>query len=100
MRIGLDLCVSGRFIAVLPDEVARPHFDEGRLWKLPLDLVPDVSLFAYTRKRLRGESLADVLVAAVRKQVSLAQGPTEKTEPSDGDPEEGEGRPNRDENEE
>ena len=69
MRIGLDLCLSGRFIAVLPDEVARPHAEDARLWKLPLDLIPDVPLFAYTRKRLRGESMADLLVEAVRRQV-------------------------------
>ncbi len=69
MRIGLDFCLKGRFIAVLPNEVARPHAEGDRLWRLPLDLVPDVPLFAYTRKRLRGESMADLLVEAVQRQV-------------------------------
>ncbi|HHI78733.1 MAG TPA: hypothetical protein ENK02_01995 [Planctomycetes bacterium] len=66
----LDLLAVGVHVEEgLPGSYWGSKWGNARLWKLPLDLIPDVPLFAYTRKRLRGESMADLLVEAVRRQV-------------------------------
>ena len=69
MRVGLDVCASGDFLAVLPDAVARSRGDGAALRRLPLDLVPPVQLFAYHRPTLGPDGRAEAIVAAVQSQI-------------------------------
>jgi DNA-binding transcriptional LysR family regulator len=58
----LDVCLSGRFITVLPDIVAAPYLAAGRLRMLADDLVPPIEVFAAARAGEEGGALvADVL---------------------------------------
>ncbi|MCA8968842.1 MAG: LysR family transcriptional regulator [Planctomycetes bacterium] len=67
MRIGLEFCASGHFLAVLPDALARSY---GRdLWRLPVDLDSRVDLFALLRESTGTRGRAEVVVDAVRRKI-------------------------------
>jgi DNA-binding transcriptional LysR family regulator len=69
----LELCLSGRLLAVLPDPVADPHLGRGQLRRLGEATPRSVSaLFAHDR---RAAPAARAIADAVRAQLTL-RGPT------------------------
>lgn len=49
MQLGVQVCASGDFLAILPDAVASSYRGEGALYRLPLDVVAPQPLHALTR---------------------------------------------------
>ncbi len=69
MRVGCEVCRSGKLLAVLPDVIAST-FGQASLRRLPVDLIPPTHLFATHRPPLEFESRADAVVAAVQKHLA------------------------------
>lgn len=67
LSTNLAIALSGRFVVVLPDVVARPHVERGELWLLDAVAVPDVDVFAAVARR---NTLVDELAALLRAKVA------------------------------
>ena len=73
MRIGLEFCASGHFLAVLPDALARADGRAERLWRLPVELGTRVELFALLRDSGGRRGRAEVVVEAVRTSIAKSK---------------------------
>lgn len=62
MQAGIDACMTGSYIAVLPDSVGERH----RLRRLPVDIIPDTTLCMVHRKSLPMKTRSDVVADALR----------------------------------
>jgi DNA-binding transcriptional LysR family regulator len=74
LTTNLDVCLSGRYLTVLPDVTAHPHLSSGKLHRLPFELIDPIEIFAAYRENERPESATRALVAAVIEQLEKAQG--------------------------
>ncbi|MBH24110.1 MAG: hypothetical protein CMH57_06595 [Myxococcales bacterium] len=62
----VDVCRQGELLAVLPENIARASVEEGSLWRLPLDFIEPVSMFAVRRQQLVEDDLAEHTIGVVR----------------------------------
>ncbi|MCA8956927.1 MAG: LysR family transcriptional regulator [Planctomycetes bacterium] len=69
MQLGCEVCAQGSLLATLPDVVAQ-SFHGGILHRLPIDIITPTRLFATLRPSLGAPSRADVVLAAVRREVT------------------------------
>ncbi len=74
LHLVLEVCASGRFLAVLPDLVARAHRGRGNLRRLPLEVAGERDVFAvFRRSSAEGpvlalmDTLRDRFAAAARR---------------------------------
>ncbi len=68
MRVGLELCAKGEFLAVLPDLLV--HSSGGpELRRLPLDIIPKIPIFAYYVRDSAASETPRVLLRAVAEQL-------------------------------
>lgn len=65
----LEACESGDLLAVLPDVVGRAPHHRDRLYRLPLEAVPPVELFALHRTTLGEPGRAEAVTHAVARQL-------------------------------
>jgi DNA-binding transcriptional LysR family regulator len=65
----VDVCLSGRLLAVLPDVVALPHCRSKALKRLALDLIPATRLYAARRPSEAAKGRVEAIVEAVRARV-------------------------------
>ena len=68
MRIGIDACASGEYLAVLPDVLAAQHGNALR--RLPLEITAKIELYAVRREALGPSGRAEAIVEAVRAQIA------------------------------
>ena len=68
LTTNLDVCLSGRFVTVLPDIAAHPHLEEQRLHRIGVDLIDGVDLYA-ARRSEEGEAAIRV-IQAVKQRVA------------------------------
>lgn len=66
----LDVALSGRFVTVLPDVVARPHLEAKRLRRFNFDLVPPIEVFGACREGDQERALHRGVLDAVRAYMS------------------------------
>lgn len=50
LQSNLEVCLSGRFLTVLPDVIASPFVRARRIRRLPLDLVPAIEVYGACRE--------------------------------------------------
>ncbi len=62
----LHVCLSGRFVTVLPDVVAAEHLEAGRLRRLPLDLIAPIPVYSARRRTDGDNTVAAHVIEAVR----------------------------------
>lgn len=67
LDLGLELCASDGYLAVLPDEIVRARDPANRLRRLPLDIFPDTALHAVYRERPEMPRRTEALLAALRQ---------------------------------
>ena len=60
-----ELCLRGRYLAVLPDAVGEPDVQRGRLHRLPLSITPALDVFAVTRPSVGDVGRTEAVVNAV-----------------------------------
>jgi DNA-binding transcriptional LysR family regulator len=72
LSTNLRVSLSGRFVTVLPDVVAAPDFEAGRLWRLEPELVPDTDVYAACREEDAGTSFTAEVISEVGKRIALA----------------------------
>ncbi len=65
----LHVCLSGRYVTVLPDVVAGPYLASGELRRLPFDLVAPITVYAARRRSDGPRTAADTVVEAVRTRL-------------------------------
>ena len=70
MHEGLSACAEGRYLAVLPDAVVAAHKVDLR--RLPLDLVPDTTLYAATNRLPDATSRVEMVLDAIGGEVREA----------------------------
>ncbi len=71
MHLALKVCASGRFLALLPDLVARAYRGEGNLRRLPLEVGSEREVYAVYRKSA-AEGPVVALLLALRERFELA----------------------------
>jgi DNA-binding transcriptional LysR family regulator len=69
LHTNLSVCLSGRFITVLPDVVAREHLATGRLRRFPYDLIDPIPVYAARRRSDGPGTAADAVVHAVQQRL-------------------------------
>lgn len=65
VRVALQACLDGHFLAVLPDDVAGPAVEREELWRLPCDGIQASTVYAITRQALHDQDAASLTVAAL-----------------------------------
>lgn len=66
LRLGLEICLRGELLAVLPDQLVLANPSARSLWRLPFAGIAEHSLFASMRPRLGTPTRADCVLQAVR----------------------------------
>lgn len=66
VRVALQACLDGGFLAVLPDDVARPAVERDELRALRGVEIPSAAVYALTRHALHPRDAAQVAVEAIR----------------------------------
>ena len=66
----LEVALSGQLLTVLPDVSAFPFVEEGRLVRLPHDLIAPVELYAARRRKEVAASAGEVVIEAVRRRIA------------------------------
>jgi DNA-binding transcriptional LysR family regulator len=74
LATGLEACAAGELLAVLPDAVGRSPAHQGRLHRLPLEVIPPADLFAIHRTTLGEGGRAEAVVHAVVQALAVAGG--------------------------
>lgn len=74
-HIGLDICLRGELLAVLPEGLVRKQAAAGVLWRLPFPGLVEQPLFATCRPRLGAPTRADRVLLAVREVLAGDGGP-------------------------
>lgn len=69
LQLGVDFCIEGGYLAVLPDVVAQSSVDRGLLRRLPLEIFRETALYAVYRKPLGTRTKIDVVLPALREVV-------------------------------
>jgi DNA-binding transcriptional LysR family regulator len=73
LHLAVEVCVSGRFLALLPDLVGRGYRGRGPLRRLPVELASEREVYAvFRRGAAEGPALA--VVEQLAHQLSLAAG--------------------------
>lgn len=67
LSTNLAVALTGRYLVVLPDVVARPWVERGELWLLDAVAVPDVDVFAAVARR---RPLVDELLDELRARIA------------------------------
>lgn len=68
----LHICLSGRLLTALPDVVGGEYLENGRLRRLPFDLIEPIAVYAARRKSDGSTSAAFAVVEAVQAQLLAA----------------------------
>jgi DNA-binding transcriptional LysR family regulator len=71
LHLALRVCASGRFLAFLPDVVARAYRGEGNLRRLPLEVGSERQVYAVYRKS-SAEGPVFALLVSIRERFELA----------------------------
>lgn len=66
LRVGLEICVQGDLLAVLPEWLAENSPLAPLLWRLPFSGIADDALFATRRQRITQRTRADVVLQHVQ----------------------------------
>ena len=66
----LHVCQSGRFLTVLPDVVASPEVEAGRLRRLPFDGIESITVYAARRLSDGPRTAADAVIEAVKRRLA------------------------------
>lgn len=66
LDLGVELCATGEYLAVLPDDIVPGRDRAGRLRRLPLDIFPETALYAVHRERPEMPRRTEVLLRALR----------------------------------
>lgn len=67
LQVGVDFCVAGAYLAVLPDVVAKPLVQSESLRRLPFDRFATTALYAVYREPLQSPTKIDLILPALRK---------------------------------
>ena len=70
LTTNLEVALSGRFLAVLPDVTAADALEEGRLRRLPFDRIPAQTLYAARRSGDSTELAARQVISAIEERVA------------------------------
>ena len=73
LSTNLSVALSGRFLTVLPDLVAEPHAQSGRLWRLDSEIVPDTDVFAACRAEDAGDGFTAEVIRACEERLASAR---------------------------
>ncbi len=66
LRVGLEICLHGDLLAVLPEWLAEQSPMESLLWRLPFAGITDDALFATRRRKIEQQTRADVVLRYVQ----------------------------------
>jgi DNA-binding transcriptional LysR family regulator len=72
----LEVCLSGRYLTVLPDIVALPHLRAGALRRFPFDLVPPTEVYGACRVGEEDAGVVRELMARVAKRLATSRAPS------------------------
>lgn len=67
MRVGVEICLRGALLAVLPDMLAQTHPLAEHLWPLPFEGLADAPLLATVRQKIGFQTRGDVVLATVQQ---------------------------------
>ncbi len=81
MSVGLELCLGGDHLAVLPEVVGNTWVARDLLRRLPLSLIPDTPLFAVRRRSAEGRSRVERVLELIRQGMRIFSPPTQPTTP-------------------
>jgi len=70
LQLGIDFCLTGDYLAVLPDAIAREHVAAGRLRRLPFERFETTSIYAVYREPLGSVTKLDALLPLLRQTTS------------------------------
>ncbi|MEM7160221.1 MAG: LysR family transcriptional regulator [Myxococcota bacterium] len=70
MATGLEVCITGQLLTVLPDVVGMSSLYRDRLHRLPIDIVPPTDLFALHRNTITVGGRAEAVTQSVRNEVT------------------------------
>ncbi len=70
LQTGIDLCLSGAYIAVLPDLLVADQRRAGQLYRLDLEILTPINIFALHRRSKRAEA-AVAAAAATADELGL-----------------------------
>lgn len=74
LATNLEVCLSGRFLTVLPDIVAAPHLAAKALRRLPFDPLPAIEIFGACREGEEDGPVQRALFEAVRARLRSRSG--------------------------
>ncbi len=74
LQLGVDFCLEGGYLAVLPDPVAKRYVDDGRLRRIPLEIFESTALYAVYREPLGTPTKVDIVLPALRSVVQRTTG--------------------------
>ncbi|MBX3128115.1 MAG: LysR family transcriptional regulator [Polyangiaceae bacterium] len=66
------VALSGRFVTVLPDVVAEPEVRARRLYRVPVNVMPDTDVYAACREEDETTSFTTEVIAAVQTRLASA----------------------------
>ncbi len=72
LQVGIELCLDGTHLAVLPDRLAIPDVERGTLFRLAVDVVPPRAYFASHRSTLTRAGAAEALLLAVERTAAAS----------------------------
>lgn len=72
LSTNLQVSLSGSFVTVLPDAVATPQAEAGRLWRLAPDLIPNTQVYAACREEDRNQGVTQALIDKLRERIARA----------------------------
>jgi DNA-binding transcriptional LysR family regulator len=69
LNTNIEVCLSGRFLTVLPDLVAEPHVKAKRLRRFPFEIVPPIEVYVACREGEEDAGPQRTLISAVRARL-------------------------------
>jgi DNA-binding transcriptional LysR family regulator len=75
LQLGVEACANGRYLAVLPELVARHNRRKSALRRLPFEAFEHTALYAVRRPPLSGPGLVDHVLEAIRERLQALHDP-------------------------
>ncbi len=81
LQLGVDFCLAGGYLAVLPDVVAQAAVEHGLLRRLPIEIFESTALYAVYRAPLGTRTKIDIVLPALREVARSGASPRPDSTP-------------------